>query len=118
MSTVLDKRAVRRSFERAAQSYDAAAILQHEVCRRMLERLDYIRVDPAAILDAGTGTGNAIPGLMSRYPGKPMVAVDLAVGMLERARGRLKWWQNVPGLPGRSSPRGRLASHALLAKSG
>jgi malonyl-CoA O-methyltransferase len=95
---LLDKRQVRRSFERAAERYDAAALLQHEVCRRMLERLEYIRVAPRAILDAGTGTGNAIPGLMTRYPGTPIVALDIAVAMLVRARARLKWWQNVPGL--------------------
>jgi malonyl-CoA O-methyltransferase len=94
----IDKREVKRSFERAAATYDAAAILQHEVCNRMLERLDYVKVAPAAILDAGTGTGNAIPGLMSRFPGTTVVALDIALAMLERARGRLKWWQSVPGL--------------------
>jgi malonyl-CoA O-methyltransferase len=94
----LDKRAVKRSFERAAERYDAAAILQREVCGRMLERLEYIKLGPGAILDAGSGTGNAIPGLMARYPGTPIVALDLAVAMLERTRGRLKWWQSVPGL--------------------
>jgi malonyl-CoA O-methyltransferase len=94
----IDKREVKRSFERAAAGYDAAAILQHEVCNRMLDRLDYVKVAPAAILDAGTGTGNAIPGLMSRFPGIPIVALDIAFAMLERARGRLKWWQSVPGL--------------------
>ncbi|HEX2830348.1 MAG TPA: malonyl-ACP O-methyltransferase BioC [Burkholderiales bacterium] len=94
----LDKRAVRRSFERAAERYDAAAILQREVCGRMLERLEYIKLEPGAILDAGSGTGNAIPGLLARYPGTPIVALDLAVAMLERTRGRLKWWQSVPGL--------------------
>ena len=35
----LDKRRLRQSFERAAASYDAAAVLQEEVCRRMLARL-------------------------------------------------------------------------------
>ena len=35
----LDKRLVRRSFERAAATYDGAAVLQNEVCRRMLARL-------------------------------------------------------------------------------
>ena len=63
----------------------------------MLGRLDYVKVAPAAILDAGTGTGNAISGLMSRFPGVPVVALDIAFAMLERARGRLKWWQSVPG---------------------
>ena len=35
----IDKRQARRTFGRAADSYDAAAVLQHEVGRRMLERL-------------------------------------------------------------------------------
>jgi malonyl-CoA O-methyltransferase len=95
---VIDKAAVRRSFEHAASTYDAHAVLQHEVCRRMLERLDYIKLKPAAILDAGTGTGNAVPGLMARYPGVPLIALDLAHPMLERARGRLKWWQTLPAM--------------------
>lgn len=94
----IDKRQLRRSFERAAATYDAAAILQHEVCERMLERLDYIKVAPTAILDAGSGTGNALSGLLRRFPGKLVIALDIARAMLERARARLRWWQSVPGL--------------------
>jgi malonyl-CoA O-methyltransferase len=94
----IDKRAVRRSFEHAAAHYDAAAVLQHEICARMLERLDLVRHAPSAILDAGSGTGNAIPSLLARYPGATVIALDLAHSMLERARSRLKWWQLLPGL--------------------
>ncbi|HEU0187946.1 MAG TPA: malonyl-[acyl-carrier protein] O-methyltransferase BioC, partial [Gallionellaceae bacterium] len=36
----IDKREVRRAFSRAATQYDAAAVMQREVCSRMLERLD------------------------------------------------------------------------------
>src|SRR4030065_224333 len=43
----IDKRQVRRSFSRAAKQYDAAAVLQREVCSRMLERLPYIKRQPA-----------------------------------------------------------------------
>lgn len=93
----LDKREVRRAFEHAAPSYDAAAVLQHEVCARMLERLEYVKHRPRAILDAGSGTGNAIPALLARYPGALIVALDLALRMLERARGRVRWWQALPG---------------------
>jgi malonyl-CoA O-methyltransferase len=93
---VIDKAAVRRSFEHAASTYDAHAVLQQEVCRRMLERLDYVKVTPQAILDAGTGTGNALPGLMSRYSGVPLIALDLAHAMLVQSRSRLKWWQSLP----------------------
>ena len=35
----LDKLRVRASFDRAAESYDAAAVMQQEVRQRMLERL-------------------------------------------------------------------------------
>lgn len=88
---VLDKRAVRRSFDRAAATYDAAAVLQHEVCRRSLERLDVIRHAPQRILDAGSGTGNAWRGLAARYPGARIVALDLAAGMLRQARAAMPW---------------------------
>jgi malonyl-CoA O-methyltransferase len=97
----LDKQSVRRSFERAAATYDAAAVLQHEVCRRMLARLDYIRLAPQVILDAGSGTGNAIAGLLARFPRAHVIALDLALGMARRSRARRPWWRELPGLGGR-----------------
>ncbi len=86
----LDPRAVRRAFARAAATYDAAAVLQHEVGRRMAARLDYIKVVPAAILDAGCGTGEAIGDLAARYPGAHIVALDLALPMVRAARDRVR----------------------------
>lgn len=90
-----DKRLLRRSFERAAQSYDEAAVLQHEVCRRMDERLDLIKHQPKVILDAGSGTGNALPALHARYTQSRVIALDLAFTMLQQARGRVHapWWK-------------------------
>ncbi|HTE14562.1 MAG TPA: malonyl-ACP O-methyltransferase BioC [Burkholderiales bacterium] len=88
-----DKRSLRRSFERAAQSYDAAAVLQHEVCKRMDERLDLIKHLPATILDAGSGTGNALPALRERYPKARVTALDLAFTMLLKSRARTPWWK-------------------------
>lgn len=89
----LDKRLARRSFERAAATYDDAAVLQNEVCQRMLARLDYIKVDPALVLDAGSGTGNALSGLLARYPRSRVIALDLALAMARRARARRPWWK-------------------------
>lgn len=97
---LVDKRTLRRSFERAAATYDAAAVLQDEVCRRMLARLDYIKLAPAAILDAGSGTGNAIGGLHARYPRARLVALDLALAMARRAEGRRPWWRRLLGRRG------------------
>jgi malonyl-CoA O-methyltransferase len=91
----VDKRMVRRSFEQAAATYDAAAVLQNEVCRRMLARLDYIKLEPATILDAGSGTGNAVAGLLARYPRARVIALDLALAMARRVGARRPWWRGL-----------------------
>lgn len=93
----IDKHAVRRAFDRAAATYDGAAVLQHEVCKRSLERLDFIRHEPARILDAGSGTGNAWSGLAQRFPQAQIFALDLAPGMLRHARGSQPWHRRLLG---------------------
>lgn len=94
---LIDKRRMRRAFSRAAANYDAAAVLQREVCTRMLERLEYIKLQPARILDAGSGTGWGTRQLAQRYPDAQLVALDIAIGMLHAARGRSGWWQKLFG---------------------
>ncbi len=69
---------MRRAFDRAAATYDAAAVLQREVGARMAERLDFVKVAPALILDAGCGTGEALGELRIRYPCARLVALDFA----------------------------------------
>jgi len=93
----IDKREVRRAFSRAAADYDAAAVLQREVCARMLERLEYIKLQPEHILDAGSGTGLGTRRLAQRYPSAQMIALDIASGMLQAARGHSGWWQKLFG---------------------
>ena len=84
----LDRASMRRAFERAAGTYDSAAVLQREVGQRMAERLGIVRLDPAAILDAGCGTGEALGELHARYPQARLVGLDLAYPMLQVARRR------------------------------
>lgn len=91
----IDKRAVRRAFSRAAPHYDAAAVLQREVCGRMLERLDYIKLQPSRILDAGCGTGWGARQLGDRYKRAEVIALDIAIGMLRAARGASGWWRTL-----------------------
>lgn len=50
-SYLLDRHKTRLGFERAADSYDANAVLQQEVGRRLMERLDFIKLQPALVLD-------------------------------------------------------------------
>src|SRR3569832_2036634 len=82
----LDKRRVRRSFDRAAASFDRVAVLQREVGARLLERLDYIRLQPATVVDVGAGTGQLSKALAQRYRDAQIVALDLAPNMLRTAR--------------------------------
>jgi malonyl-CoA O-methyltransferase len=84
----LDPRRTRRAFERAAATYDSAAVLQREVGQRMAERLALVKLQPATIVDAGCGTGDALGELAARYPEAFVVGVDSAYGMLATARRR------------------------------
>ncbi|MFT5502610.1 MAG: malonyl-CoA O-methyltransferase [Gammaproteobacteria bacterium] len=87
----LDKKNVRKSFNRAATSYNRVAILQEEVLSRVINRLEYIRLDPSVIVDLGCGTGKGILGLKKRYPRSRIVAFDLANQMLEQAKNEFGW---------------------------
>jgi len=91
----IDKKQVRRAFSRAAPRYDAAAVLQREVCTRMLEKLDYIKLKPARLLDVGSGTGWGTRQLSERYPAAEIIALDIAIGMLQVARGTAGWWRKL-----------------------
>ena len=88
----IDKQAARRAFNRAAPTYDAAAVLQREVADRLLERLDLVKLDPAWILDAGSGTGYASRRLSKRYAKARIVALDFAEAMLQQGRKARGWF--------------------------
>ena len=83
----IDKQQVRRSFEQAVESYDQAAVLQKEVNDRLIERLDYIRMQPEMIIDIGTGTGFGLSALAGKYPESGIIGLDLSEGMLKKAYG-------------------------------
>jgi malonyl-CoA O-methyltransferase len=88
---LLDTAQVRRAFERASTEYDRAAVLQANVRDRLLERLEYVKLEPSVIVDAGCGTGHASRALKDRYRRARVIALDIAPGML-RAAGRQRSW--------------------------
>ncbi len=92
----LDKAKVRKNFDRAANTYDAAAILQKEVASRLLERLDYIRIQPKRILDLGCGTGTITADMLKRYPKAEIIALDLAFNMLKKTQQHGSWFSKKP----------------------
>jgi malonyl-CoA O-methyltransferase len=80
-----DSRLARRRFNRAGPTYAAASRLEAEVASRMLERLDYVKVAPARILDGGSGPARDAPALARRYRGARIFALDSAIAMLPKA---------------------------------
>jgi malonyl-CoA O-methyltransferase len=83
---LIDKARARASFGRAADTYDAAAILQKQVRDEMLSRLDLVKLEPTTILDAGCGTGMASLALQKKYPKAQVVSLDFALPMLQKTR--------------------------------
>src|SRR5690349_10086165 len=90
-SGAIDARAARRRFERAAAGYDAAARLESEVAQRLRERLQYVKLAPRRIVDAGSGPGRDARALAARYPGAEVIALDFALPMLPRAGWLDRW---------------------------
>jgi malonyl-CoA O-methyltransferase len=81
---LLDRAAIRSHFERASGTYDDAAVLQEQVRRQMIGRLDWIAFEPATVVDLGCGTGQAALALAGRWPKARVIAVDIAPGMLRQ----------------------------------
>ncbi|MDR6379797.1 methyltransferase domain-containing protein [Paraburkholderia caribensis] len=80
-----DSRRLRKIFDRRAATFDDVAFLPREIAQRMRERLDYIKVNPAQVLDAGCGAGDDLPTLRERFPEAPVFGADLSRAMLARA---------------------------------
>lgn len=96
----LDVRAAWLAFSRASHDYDRTAVLQHEVRRELLSRLDVVRLAPAVVVDVGSGTGLGTLALERRFPNAKVIALDAAHGMLLAVRARRRWWRRVPCLRG------------------
>lgn len=89
MSAGLDRSHVRRAFGRAARSYEEHAPLQAEVGLRLRERLDETPLTPQRVLDVGCGPGAGSAALAARFPDAELIALDLAVPMLQAAQAHL-----------------------------
>jgi malonyl-CoA O-methyltransferase len=93
-----EKRAVRRSFERAAATYDRNSVLQCEIGVRLMKHLDPMRLDPDRVVDLGCGTGLFFAPLRERFPKARVIGIDIARPMLEVAAKRTPWLRRKLGL--------------------
>lgn len=97
----LDRATVRARFNAHPTPRDRADFLYREVERRMLERLDLVKLDPVKrVLDVGCGPGQSLATLAVRYPGAWMIGTDCAERALAVAAGA----PGAEGAPGGASP--------------
>ena len=88
--------AVAQSYDRLAETYDAAWLVYlRETTERLLGMLPEA-LPPGAVLDLGCGTGFTCRWLAQRYPSQEIRACDISEGMLAEARrqqppGRVTW---------------------------
>jgi len=88
---------VRRASARAAATYAGAAVLAREVESRMLERLQYIKLAPQRVLDAGCGDGHGARRLAEVYRDAQVLGVDFAPAMLQAASRQGTWLRRALG---------------------
>ncbi len=81
----LDPRAVRLQFARRVRRIADGDFLLREIERRMLERLELVRLEPERVLDVGTGLGQGAARLQQRYPRACVLGVDVAEPMAVQA---------------------------------
>jgi len=90
----IDKDKVKRSFALAARSYDELATLQRKVGLELLEKIDNKRT-AYPIIDIGCGTGFMTQQLINRdYVGQ-IIAIDIALSMVQKTRMKMGCFQNV-----------------------
>ena len=117
-----DSRRLRQIFDRRAATFDTVAFLPREIAQRMRERLDYIKMSPTSVLDAGCGAGDDLPLLRERFPEAPVFGTDLSHAMLARAlshdAGDTSWRRFLPASIGKAlgarGPRFAQADFAAL----
>jgi malonyl-CoA O-methyltransferase len=86
---------VRRQFDRRAARLAQHDALLREVERRLLDKLDPIKLAPARVVDIGCGAGHSQALLRRRFPQADWVGVDLSAAMLtsaDRGKGLLSRW--------------------------
>ncbi|MEE8093007.1 MAG: methyltransferase domain-containing protein [Gammaproteobacteria bacterium] len=80
--------AAMRGFERAGATFDNADVVHSEARRRLLERLQLVRLEPACIVDLGSATGKGGAELAAAFPEARVVAIDRSLAMVKRTQAR------------------------------
>ena len=87
---MINKEYKRKSFNRAAPTYDSCSTLQDKISGNLIDRLRIIKLDPLDILDLGCGTGTNGLNLRKKYKKSRIINYDFSENMLKEARIKQK----------------------------
>jgi malonyl-CoA O-methyltransferase len=72
---------IQQYFSNIANDYKESAFLSKEVAARLIERLQWLRIDPTTLLDIGCGAGTCLL-LQQFYPHANIIGIDITYEML------------------------------------
>lgn len=86
MKEFFDKKIIKKAFNKAAEHYEHAAVLQQHMATLLVERLEFVKLNPKVMLDIGSGTGYCGALLKKKFPEAQLINVDLSEAMLRYAK--------------------------------
>lgn len=92
---MLNHNQILRKINQSAQHLCQLEFIYSEVAKRMMERLDYIKLNPALILDIGSGLNIDANLLAKKFPNVPVYKLDLAINVLKLSRYKPNFWQRI-----------------------
>ncbi|HJV45922.1 MAG TPA: malonyl-ACP O-methyltransferase BioC [Bacillota bacterium] len=93
VKTMINKELLKKRFSTNARNYDQYASVQKRMAHQLIHLLQKRKPQDQAeihILEVGCGTGNLTEQVLNQFPQAHLTAVDLAPGMIEIAKERVK----------------------------
>ena len=72
-----------KDFNSAAEHYDQDAVMQSIIAEELIERLNFIKINPKRILDIGSATGKNSIILEKIFPDSEIYELDFSLDMLK-----------------------------------
>ncbi len=93
MKKQFKKKSIASGFDKAAGTYDDAALLQGDIRKELLQRLEYFAINPKRVVDLGCGTGDALHFLKERYKQAEVLGLDISLQMLSCVVKKKRWFE-------------------------
>ncbi len=86
-----EKHRIQKHFDAKAVCYESSAVLQRNVCKELIQRLELTSLEPSVVLDVGCGTGWGTQDLLKKYKKAKVLALDLSPEMLKQTKSKGGW---------------------------